>query len=188
MARFRNVSSDTRLVGYGVARRWVDPGAIFEVPDELVDSYDQPGIWELVEGGSASSAATRKPLFVGCCKGSCDQTVLKGEIEQTHAEVRVRVCEMVVGGHFSDVLRGAWVSTPDWPWENLNRFASSVNSDRLIGHCTRRHHRWELSRARLIQEFLRQQREPGFNIKASTGPALASTDALHLEDKVPGRY
>lgn len=51
MAKFRNVSADERRVGYGLPRpRIVKPDELLEVPDELIENYDQPDIWELVEG------------------------------------------------------------------------------------------------------------------------------------------
>lgn len=51
MAKFRNVSGDDRLVGFGLPRRrLVQVDELLSVPDELIENYDQPDIWELVEG------------------------------------------------------------------------------------------------------------------------------------------
>jgi hypothetical protein len=49
VANFRNVSDETRLVGVGVRRQFVEPDSVIEVPDDLFENYDQPGIWEPVQ-------------------------------------------------------------------------------------------------------------------------------------------
>lgn len=57
MAKVRNVSDETRLVGYGVPRKYIAPDELLEIPDELIENYDQPGIWAVVEGGTATPVA-----------------------------------------------------------------------------------------------------------------------------------
>jgi hypothetical protein len=45
MSNFVNVTSDTRMVRYGL-----------QVPDEFDENYDQPGIWERQSKKSAKAA------------------------------------------------------------------------------------------------------------------------------------
>lgn len=56
--QFRNVSSDTRDVAYGLLRpQRVEPDALITVDDAAAESYEcQPAIWKKVEAPAAPAA------------------------------------------------------------------------------------------------------------------------------------
>ena len=63
MAKFRNVTSEARFVFYGFnGPQMVEPGGVLEVPDEFVENYDQPGIFEPEnkQGTPAASSAEKE--------------------------------------------------------------------------------------------------------------------------------
>ena len=64
MAKFRNVSGETLVVGYGfTARRTVKPDEVLVVPPDVAEAYaGQPGIWN-PEDQAAEDAEARRAVL-----------------------------------------------------------------------------------------------------------------------------
>ena len=63
MGKWRNISDDARLIGYGIpVMQLIESEAVATVSDDADEAYDnQPSIWERVSDAPASPSASAAP-------------------------------------------------------------------------------------------------------------------------------